>query len=62
MISSVSACHHKLATSSYVVKALGRSEELANNTLRISFDKMTKLEDIQTFIEAYEAVIARIRT
>jgi cysteine desulfurase len=62
MVSSISACHQKLTTSSYVVKALGRSEELANNTMRISFDKMTKLEDIQAFIKAFEAVVARIRT
>ncbi|NCA97107.1 MAG: cysteine desulfurase [Bacteroidia bacterium] len=62
MVSSVSACHAKSETMSPAVKALGRSDELASNTLRISFDNKNTIEDVDAFIKAYSEVITRIRT
>ncbi|HOR20708.1 MAG TPA: cysteine desulfurase family protein [Bacilli bacterium] len=62
MISSVSACHAKAASMSYSVRALGRSEDLSKNTLRISFDYQTTMEDIEVFIQALDDVLERIRS
>lgn len=62
MVSSVSACHAKSETMSPAVRAIGRSEELASNTIRISFDNKNTIEDIEVFIKAYSEVITRIRS
>jgi len=62
MISSVSACHAKAASMSYSVRALGRSENLSKNTLRISFDYQTTMEDIEVFMHAFDDVLERIRS
>ncbi|MFA7700315.1 MAG: cysteine desulfurase family protein [Bacilli bacterium] len=62
MISSVSACHAKAASISYVVRAIGRSEDLARNTLRISFDHQTTIEEVQTFIQVFDEIMERIRS
>ncbi len=62
MISSVSACHAKASSISHVVRAIGRSEDLAKNTLRISFDSHSSIEEVQTFINAFDEIIERIRS
>lgn len=62
MISSVSACHAKTDSASYVVQALGRNEDLARNTLRISFDSDSTIEEVQAFIRAFDEIMDRVRS
>lgn len=62
MVSSLSACHAKSEEASIAVRALGRSEELARNTLRISFDHDSSIEDVDAFAKAFDEIMARIRT
>ena len=50
MVSSVSACHAKKEPISYVVKALGKSDELAHNTIRVSFSSDNNIEDVNALI------------
>jgi cysteine desulfurase len=58
MISSVSACHAKTDSASYVVQALGRNEDLARNTLRISLIGFT-IEEVKAFIRAFDEIMDR---
>ena len=60
-ISSVSACNSKKEASSYVVEALGKSEKLARNTLRVSFSKDNTLEDVETFLVELKKTLESIR-
>jgi cysteine desulfurase len=62
MISSVSACHAKTNQFSHVLKALGRDDVASSNPLRISFDSQTSQDEISTFIQAFDSMIARIRS
>ncbi len=61
MVSSVSACHAKEEPISYVVKALGKSDELAHNTIRVSLSYENTLEDVKKFIEELENIIKEIK-
>ncbi len=49
-VSSGSACSSGMSAGSYVIKALGRSEELARSTLRIGLGRFTTDSDVQTAI------------
>lgn len=60
-VSSVSACHSKREPYSYVVKAIGKSEELAHNTIRVSLDKSTTMEELQIFINELKNVLETIK-
>ena len=57
MVSSTSACHAKEEPISYVVLALGKNENIAHNTIRVSFSDSTTLEDIKQFVNKLEEVI-----
>ena len=61
MISSISACHSHGEQGSYVVKALGKNEQLSRNTLRISFDENNTMEDIETFIATLDKIIREVK-
>lgn len=61
MVSSVSACHAKEEPISYVVKALGKSDELAHNTIRVSLSYENTLEDVKKFIKELENIIKEIK-
>lgn len=61
MISSISACHSKGEKYSHVVKALGKSEQLYKNTLRVSFDESNTIEDIKTFINTLDRIIGEVK-
>lgn len=59
--SSVSACNSKKEESSYVLKAIGRSEKEAHNSLRISLSKDNTIEECEEFIKVLKELIATIR-
>ena len=61
MVSSTSACHAKEEPISYVVQALGKSDQLAHNTIRVSLSYENTLEDIKKFIEQLENIIKEIK-
>ena len=60
-VSSVSACNSKKEASSYVVKALGRDDKLAHNTLRVSFSNENTLEEVDIFLEELKQTLESIR-
>ena len=59
--SSVSACNSKKEESSYVLKAIGRSEKEAHNSLRISLSKDNTIEECEEFIKILKELIVTIR-
>ena len=60
-VSSVSACNSKVEPKSYVVAALGKSEKLSSNTIRISFGEETKPEDAELFASELKKILEAIR-
>lgn len=61
MVSSVSACHAKEEPISYVVKALGKSDDLAHNTVRVSLSYENSLDEIKDFISVLEDIIKELK-
>ena len=61
MVSSTSACHAKEEPISYVVLALGKSETIAHNTIRVSLSKDNTLNDITSFINTLEKIIEEVK-
>lgn len=60
-VSSVSACNSKKEASSYVVKAIGKSDLLAHNTVRVSFSKDNTIEDVDIFLSELNNTLRSIR-
>lgn len=60
-VSSGSACTSASLEPSYVLRALGRSDELAHSSLRITIGRFTTEEEIDTAIAAIRAGVARLR-
>lgn len=60
-VSSVSACNSKKEASSYVVSALGKSDVLAHNTIRLSFGEDNKEEDVSVFAREFNKIMENIR-
>ncbi len=61
MVSSVSACHAKEEPISYVVKALGKSDLLAHNTIRVSLSYTNTLDEIKEFISVLDDIIKELK-
>ena len=61
MVSSISACHSSKEKGSHVVKALGKSEKIAGNTIRVSLSYLNNKEDMETFIKTLDSIIGAIR-
>ena len=61
MVSSTSACHAKEEPISYVIQALGKGDQLAHNTVRVSFSSDNSLEDVKTLIFNLESLIKEIK-
>lgn len=61
MVSSISACHSSKEKGSYVVKSLGKSEEVSRNTIRVSFSYENTAEEVEIFIETLKTIIGAIR-
>lgn len=61
-VSSGAACSSATAEPSYVLRALGRSDDLANASLRFSFGRATTAEEIDAAAEAVSRELHRLRT
>lgn len=60
-ISSGSACTSASLEPSYVLRALGRDDELAHSSLRFSIGRFTTTEDIDYAIETIKKAVSKLR-
>ncbi|MBE9610246.1 IscS subfamily cysteine desulfurase [Chitinilyticum piscinae] len=60
-VSSGSACTSASLEPSYVLRALGRSDELAHSSIRFTIGRFTSEEDIDRTIELCKAKIGKLR-
>ena len=60
-VSSGSACTSASLEPSYVLRALGRNDELAHSSLRITFGRMTTEEEVQFTAELIKSKIGKLR-
>ena len=61
MISSTSACHARKEAFSYVVKAMGKAEQIYSNTLRVSLDTTNTKSDVPLFLSSLDEVVKGIK-
>ena len=59
--SSGSACNSETLQPSYVLKALGHSEELAHSSIRIAFGRMNNNEDVKIAAEEIIKAVTFLR-
>lgn len=57
-----SACHARDGRPSHVLKALGLPDGLALATLRLSFSRMTRAEDVEAALDRIEEAVRRLRS
>ena len=60
-VSSGSACTSASLEPSYVLRALGRNDELAHSSLRITFGRMTTEEDVRFAAQLIKSKIGKLR-
>lgn len=60
-VSSGSACTSASLEPSYVLRALGRNDELAHSSLRITFGRMTTEEEVKFAAELIKSQIGKLR-
>jgi cysteine desulfurase len=60
-VSSGSACTSASLEPSYVLKALGLSDELAHSSLRFSFGRFTTEEDVDAAVEQLRHAVEKLR-
>jgi cysteine desulfurase len=61
-VSAGSACSSASEEASYVLRALGRSDQLAQSSLRFSLGRYTTPEQVETAIAAVKREVARLRS
>ncbi|MFQ5609261.1 MAG: cysteine desulfurase family protein [Woeseiaceae bacterium] len=61
-VATGSACNSRNQEPSYVLRAVGRSDELAQSAIRFSFGRMTTPDDIEFAIGKYTSAVARLRS
>jgi len=60
-VSSGSACTSASLEPSYVLRALGRSDELAHSSLRFTIGRFTTTDDVDTAIKQTRAAVEKLR-
>lgn len=60
-VSSGSACTSASLEPSYVLRALGRNDELAHSSIRFTIGRFTTLEEIEYTIELVRAAVEKLR-
>jgi cysteine desulfurase len=60
-VSSGSACTSASLEPSYVLRALGRSDELAHSSLRMTIGRFTRAEDIDEAVKLLQDRVAKLR-
>ena len=60
-VATGSACNSHNKDPSYVLRALGRSDELAQSAIRFSFGRETTEKDIDFAVQGYHAAVAHLR-
>lgn len=60
-VATGSACNSKSQEPSYVLRALGLSDELAQSAMRFSFGRPTTTAEVDTAIELYRGAVMRLR-
>jgi cysteine desulfurase len=61
IVATGSACNSKDREPSSVLRALGRSDELAQSAIRFSFGRPTTVDDIDFAADRYRSAVARLR-
>jgi cysteine desulfurase len=59
-VSSKSACSSKTSKPSRILQAIGRNDELASHSIRISLSHLTKKEELITFFEIFDQVLKEL--
>jgi cysteine desulfurase len=60
-VATGSACNSKSQEPSYVLRALGRSDALAQSAIRFSFGRPTTAADVDVAIDLYRNGVDRLR-
>ena len=60
-VSSVSACHSKGEAGSYVVAALGKTERISHNTIRVSLSRDSSVTQVEIFIMELRNILETIK-
>ena len=60
-VSSGSACTSASLEPSYVLRALGRKDELAHSSIRFSFGRFTTEEEVRSVAKTTKKVVAQLR-
>ena len=60
-VSSGSACTSASLEPSYVLRALGRKDELAHSSIRFSFGRFTSDDDVNNTLDILGNVVQRLR-
>ena len=60
-VSSGSACTSASLEPSYVLRALGRNDELAHSSIRFTIGRFTTIEEIDYTVELVSAAVAKLR-
>jgi cysteine desulfurase len=61
-VATGSACNSKSQEPSYVLRALGRSDDLAQSAIRFSFGRPTTNAEVDTAIDLYRGAVAKLRS
>jgi len=60
-VATGSACNSRSQEPSYVLRALGRSDDLAQSAIRFSFGRPTTDAEVDTAIDLYRSAVSRLR-
>jgi len=60
-VATGSACNSRNQEPSYVLRAMGRSDELAQSAIRFSVGRATTIEEVDLAIERYRRAVAHLR-